>query len=68
MDSAFSYVHDHGLTTEDAYPYVGYDETCRGATVYVVDSSHYDVPGNNPDQMVAAVNRQPVSVGIEADQ
>jgi len=29
MDSAFDYVHDHPLTTEDGYPYTGRDGTCE---------------------------------------
>jgi C1A family cysteine protease len=68
MQNAFTYVHDHGITTENAYQ-------------YTAKSSYFDCKEFNPEtyisgcvnvipnelQLTYAVSQQPVSVSIEAD-
>merc|ERR1712100_858516 len=55
--------------TEDDYPYRAMDGTCNN---YVNGSGtvtgYTDVPPHDADQMRAALDKQPVSVAIEADQ
>jgi C1A family cysteine protease len=65
MDKAFRFVHENGLTTEDAYPYVAHRQnTCavEGDTVKV--QSAYFL---NPDEQSIInwlVNFGPVNIGI----
>jgi len=69
MDQAFSYAQDHNMDTEGAYPYLGYNSNCKASEQGPVRlTSHADVPANDPNSLLAAVNQQPVSVAIEADQ
>jgi len=68
MDSAFDYVHDNFLTTEDAYPYTGKDGTCEEQVSGLKIGSHVDVAANSVAGLLAAVSVQPVSVAIEADR
>ena len=72
MDDAFQYViNNGGIDTEADYQYTATDGTCnqnkekRHAATF---SRFQDVPPNNEQQLEMAVNRQPVSVAIEADQ
>lgn len=44
MDYAFDYVKDHGITTEDKYPYVAKDESCKKEGGAFKISGHNDVP------------------------
>jgi C1A family cysteine protease len=72
MDRAFGYAESHPLETEADYPYTA--KTGLFACKYdkskgVVDVTTYkDVAHNSPDQLKAALNKQPVSIAIEADQ
>lgn len=72
MDYGFEYIeHNHGITTEDDYPYKARDGTCNGgeAAHHVVTVTDYhDVSPNNADQMQQAVSQGPVSIAIEADK
>jgi len=69
MDQAFSYAQDHQMDTEEKYAYLGYNSNCRASETGPVRlSGHADVPVNDPNALLAAVNQQPVSVAIEADQ
>jgi Papain family cysteine protease len=70
MDWAFAYTKTNPLETESEYPYVAYDGTCTYDRKEGVVSakSYHDVTPNNKDQLKAAVNKEPVSVAIEADQ
>jgi len=70
MDNAFKYLESNAIETEAAYPYVAKKNTCA----YVASKGQFkvtsfvDVPANQPDQLLAAVNVGPVSVAIEADK
>lgn len=70
MDNAFKYVKDnHGIDTENAYPYEAENDNCRykpessGAT----DSGFVDIPQGDEKKLKAAVATVgPVSVAIDA--
>ena len=76
MDSAFSWINkNNGLCSEQAYPYVsGTTETsgsCQSSCTNVKNSKiakYIDVPPSSDNAMMTALNIQPVSVAIEADQ
>jgi len=72
MDDAFKYIISNGgLDTEADYAYTARDGTCdkaKEAKKVVSITGFADVPQNNENQLIAAVNKNPVSVAIEADQ
>jgi C1A family cysteine protease len=71
MDNAFKYVESKGLCTEAAYPYTGKDGTCKSSSCTMsTDSkitSYKDVT-HTENALGAAVDGQPISIAIEADQ
>jgi len=70
MDSAFRYVEDNGLCTEESYPYTSVDTAkCMDGCVDRVSAtmSCHDVRPSNQLALKEAVARGPVSVAIEAD-
>jgi C1A family cysteine protease len=72
MDRAFRYAKKHPIETEADYPYVPksspFDCKYKKEKGLVKVSSFADVKANSPEQLKAALNKGPVSVGIEADQ
>ena len=73
MDRAFAYTKSHPLMVEDDYPYVAKSHGIFGCKAdkskgKVSATSYTDVPANSESQMKAALNKQPVSVAIEADK
>lgn len=76
MDNAFSWImKNDGLCLEKDYPYVsGTTKTagaCQNKCVVVVGTdiqTFVDVTPNSDEAFITALNRQPVSVAIEADQ
>uniref|UniRef100_A0A0D9YKN8 Uncharacterized protein n=1 Tax=Oryza glumipatula TaxID=40148 RepID=A0A0D9YKN8_9ORYZ len=77
MDYAFSYIAANGgLHTEESYPYLMEEGTCRRgstegdddgeAAAAVTISGYEDVPRNNEQALLKALAHQPVSVAIEA--
>lgn len=70
MDDAFEHLKKNALETEADYPYVGRDQTCKetAAKGKVKVTSYKDVPEGDQDQLVAALQKGPVSVAIEADK
>jgi cathepsin L len=68
---AYSYVQAHGLCTWNAYPYTGKDGTCKAsscsASAGTKITGHTMVQGTD-DAIGAAIQKNPVSVLIEADQ
>jgi C1A family cysteine protease len=64
MDSAFGYIKDHGIATQDQYPYVGRDQACKldGGAQKV--SGWVDVPGCT--NLANALTKTPISVAVDA--
>jgi KDEL-tailed cysteine endopeptidase len=68
MDSAFEYIIDHGLCTENEVPYTASDGICKTCTKpSVTASSCVDVTPRNQLHLKEAVSRGPVAIAIEAD-
>lgn len=68
MNNAFRYVIDHGITTEDQYPYHAVDQICKMKTgVYKITKFTNVVPRSS-GALASAVDKQPISIGIEADE
>ena len=74
MDKAFAYAESNAIQTEANYPYTsgnGRKGSCdssklEGASLKV--TTYTDVTVNSPEQLKAALDKQPVSVAIEADK
>ena len=68
MQNAFTYIHDNGITTEDAYPYTATSSrfSCQKFTPVTHVAGCENVIANEL-QLTYSVSRQPVSVSIEAD-
>ncbi|XP_043710884.1 low-temperature-induced cysteine proteinase [Telopea speciosissima] len=68
MDYAFEWViENHGIDTEQDYPYQGGEKTCNKNKLkkrVVTIDGYVDVPPNSEEQLLQAVASQPVSVGI----
>merc|ERR1719253_1416561 len=71
MDDGFKYIESKGDVLETTYPYTGKTGTCSSSKTsnpVVKVSGYKDVQANSASQLKAAVQQQPVSVAIEADQ
>jgi len=76
MDNAFTWVKKNGgLCSESDYPYFsgttkasGDCKTTCSVDRQVAPTSYTDVQKNSDSAMMSALNKQPVSVAIEADQ
>jgi len=74
MDYAFKYAEANGLCTWNAYPYTGVRGTCKSSSCtmssYTKIAGYTDVTASktNDDYLGNAVNIEPVSVAVEADQ
>jgi len=69
MDLAFLWIQNgNKLPTEAQYPYTAKDGTCKSVKGSVGVKDYTDVKTNSPAQLKAALNKQPVSVAVEADK
>jgi len=76
MDNAFTWAKKNGgICTEDAYPYVsgttktsGTCQTTCSKVAAAAPQSYTDVTVNSDAALMSALNKQAVSVAIEADQ
>jgi hypothetical protein len=69
MDQAFQYIMKTKMCTEAKYPYKAVDGQCQDSMCTgTMISSYTDVTPNNEMALLTAVNQQPVSIAIEADQ
>lgn len=69
MDYGFEYVNLYGIATEEEYPYIGEDESCKASenmSAYEKGISHTDVPQESQSQLYSALKQQPVSIGVDA--
>jgi len=69
MDNAFEWVIKNGLCTESSYSYKAKAGTCqKGCSSATKITGFKDVPKGDEDSLMKAVNVNPVSIAIEADQ
>jgi len=71
MDDGFKYIKAKGDVLESKYPYTGKTGKCtksKTTNPAVKVDGFKDVKANDEAQLMAAVQKQPVSVAIEADQ
>uniref|UniRef100_A0A8D8TQT2 Cathepsin L n=1 Tax=Cacopsylla melanoneura TaxID=428564 RepID=A0A8D8TQT2_9HEMI len=70
MDQAFQYIKEnHGIDTENSYPYEAEDDKCRykPAKAGAVDRGYVDITEGDEDKLQAAVATiGPVSIAIDA--
>lgn len=64
MDYAFEYVEKKGIPTESKYPYDARAERCQNYDSSFKIGGFVDVPRQDPIQMKAALNVQPVSIAV----
>merc|ERR1712096_597838 len=69
-DKGFSFLEGVAACTEDSYPYTAQDGTCKQSCTAAIPkggvTGYKDVQGESA--LESAVEQQPVSVAIEADQ
>ncbi|KAK8469002.1 hypothetical protein PHAVU_006G176920 [Phaseolus vulgaris] len=69
MDKAFKYINENqGIATESDYPYQGFAGTCQRAEAAAQIMGYEDVPENSEEQLLQAVAKQPVSVGVSVNE
>jgi len=71
MDNAFEWAKGNGgVCSEAAYPYTAKGGSCHDSTCtkYAQPKSYTDVSKNSESALMSALEKQPVSVAIEADQ
>lgn len=72
MENAFKYIRDnHGIDTEESYPYEGHDDKCRfkNRTIGANDKGYVEIPSGNERKLVQAIyTKGPISVAIDASQ
>jgi C1A family cysteine protease len=69
MDDAFNWIVSHqGLGSESSYPYTARDGTCRDVPSVSSIKGFKDLPQGDEDALMTALQTQPVSIAIEADQ
>merc|ERR1719454_1700031 len=69
MDQALQWIETHPLCTEAEYPYTsggGTRGTCKSCTGVATVTKFFDV--NDETALMAAINKGPVSIAIEADK
>jgi len=66
MQSAFEFVKIEGIPLESDVPYTGTDGNCTDANKSFKISGWAAVPPNDNDQLLMALNKGPVSIGITA--
>ncbi|KAG8377852.1 hypothetical protein BUALT_Bualt08G0076600 [Buddleja alternifolia] len=68
MDYVYEFViNNHGIDSEDDYPYQGRDKSCNKNKLKkhaVTIDSYADIPAKNEKKLQQAVATQPISVGI----
>lgn len=67
MRNAFKYIIDHGLTTEEKYPYRGRDQKCKKVKKEdkLFIPSFTALENQSTSELSDALKKNPVSIGIE---
>jgi len=70
---AFEYVEKSGICTETSYPYTGRASSCQATSCTKALSpgavtGYHDVQQNSKEALMSALQKQPVSIAVEADQ
>jgi len=72
MANAFRYIHDnHGVDTENSYPYEAHEDKCRfrNKTVGADDKGFIELPSGDEKKLVKAIaTKGPISIAIDASQ
>ena len=72
MENAFKYIRDnHGVDTENSYPYEAHDDKCRfkNKTVGADDKGYMEIPQGDERKLTQAIAMKgPVSIAIDASQ
>jgi len=71
MDQGFSFAQSHAVATESSYPYTARDGTCKTSYSTAIPTggvTGYTDVSNSASALKSALDGQPVSVAIEADQ
>jgi C1A family cysteine protease len=70
MGAAFEFAESQNIATESSYPYKGTDGTCASGTTAIPSGgvTGYKSVGQSTADLKSALNSNPVSVAIEADQ
>jgi len=73
MDNAFKYAEQNAICTEDSYAYTGRAGSCRASSCTVGlpkggVTGYKDVETDNEQALMEALNKNPVSIAIEADK
>jgi hypothetical protein len=67
MDDAFQWIISNGgLASEDSYPYHAKDGTCKKESSVVSISSFKDVKKGSEDDLLDALQQQPISIAVDA--
>lgn len=64
MDSAFNYIKDNGIATENDYPYTARDGSCQNVARAQKLVNFVDVPGCA--NLRNALDKQPIAVAVDA--
>jgi len=69
MDDAFKWIiQNKGIGSEASYPYTGVDGTCKTVPSVATLSKFTDVTAGSEAALGAALNSQPISIAIQANQ
>ena len=70
QNTSFAYYQQHYAMAESSYPYLGKDGTCRydNRGTGVKASTYKKVTANSISGIKSALNKQPVSILVEADR
>nr|CAI5857630.1 unnamed protein product [Callosobruchus analis] len=70
MSEAYIYMQEHGMVSEEEYPYEAADGTCRsdGKKIVARVGTIKNIPDNDEDIKKAVAFIGPIAVGIKADE
>merc|ERR1719263_1438693 len=71
MDNGFKFAEGTAIATEDSYPYTAADGSCKSSFTTAIPQggvTGYKDVSNSASALQSALNNNPVSVAIEADQ